>query len=203
MYVQKEINPANNKIVDVFTVSRFTEDTLTDWESKWDSSVKIIQNDNPSLIVLDLRDNPGGYFDGAVYGLSDFLPENSVAAMQQTRDGQKQLFYTQKNQRLTNYKVEILVNGNTASAAEIFSGALQYYKKGSVIGTNTYGKGTAQDIYTLSDGSTLHVTTVHWLLPSSRWIQPSNSIKPNYLVQYSSDDFKNGTDPQLLKAESL
>lgn len=203
MFVKKQLNAVTNQEEDIVTISRFTEDTYPNWQLKWDATVKKIDSDKPSRVIIDLRDNPGGFFDAAVYALSDFLPEHTVAAMQQTRDSQKQLFYTQKNQRLINYKIELLVNANTASAAEIFSGAMQFYKKASVIGVQTYGKGTAQDVFDFADGSSLHVTTVHWLLPSSRWIQPSNAIKPDYIVMFGTDDFKNGIDPQLQKAEGL
>jgi carboxyl-terminal processing protease len=201
MYVQT-LTTSSGKKVDDLVVSRFTEDTLSDWESEWDQSVQTILADKPAGLIIDLRDNPGGYFNAGVYAIGDFVPKNTVAAMSEDRNGSKTRFYTQQSPRLTGLKTVLLVNANTASAAEIFSGGLQYYKKATVIGAPTYGKGTEQQIYTFSDGSSLHLTTMHWLLPSGRWIQKSDPIHPDSIVQYTNADYMNGVDPQLQAAET-
>ena len=199
MYVTKT-NDANGNPIDELVVTRFTDDSLSTWESKWDNSVSQIQQDNPKGLIIDLRGNPGGFFDAAVYALSDFLPKNTLAAMQENRDGSKSRFYTQNDPRLSGISIMVLVNANTASAAEIFSGAMQYYKKATIIGTNTYGKGTAQQVFTFTDGSTLHLTTNHWLLPSGKWIQKTDPIHPDVSVDYSNNDFLKGNDPQIQSA---
>lgn len=202
MYV-KTLTDSSGSKVDELVIARFTEDSIGDWKQEWDASVKTIVQDNPAGVIIDLRDNPGGFFDAAIYALSDLLPNNSLGAIQQNRDGSETSFYTETNPRLSHEKIAILVNGNTASAAEIFSGALQYYKRVTLIGEKTYGKGTAQQVYDFSDGSSLHLTTTHWLLPSGRWIQASSPVVPDDLVQYSTNDFLQGNDPQLAKALSL
>lgn len=192
-----QLTDASGNKVDELSVTRFTDDSLSDWEANWDSAVQTIQSDNPKGLIIDLRDNPGGFFNAAIYALSDFLPKNTVGAMQEARGGQITKYYTQTTPRLSNIKVQILVNSNTASAAEIFSGAMQYYKRATIIGADTYGKGTAQQVFTFPDGSALHLTTDHWLLPSGRWIQKSDPIHPDIQITDTAQDFMQGQDPQL------
>lgn len=197
-----DVKNLGNGIVDI-EVTRFTDDTLQDWEGNWDNAVSQALSYNPKGLIIDLRGNPGGYFEAAVYAAGDFLPNGSIVAYQQDRDNNLTPFPTQRDGRLGNMKTVILVNGGTASAAEILSGALQYYKKATIVGEKTYGKGTAQDIFTFSDGSTLHLTTKHWLLPSKRWINHDSAIQPDISIAYPTSDFMQGNDPQLQKAESL
>ncbi len=196
-YVTKEIGK-NGNVVDVVQVTRFSDTTLADWESSWDTTMSQVKSDNPSSIIFDLRGNPGGYFDAAVYAASSILPDNTIVAYQEDRNGNKTSYATQFNPIIPqSTKIVVLVDQNTASAAEIFTGALQFYKRATVIGTDTFGKGTAQVVYNLPDGSALHVTVDHWLLPSGRWINNSSPIVPNDIVNLSSTDIQNGTDTQM------
>ncbi len=191
-----------NGIVDV-NILRFSDSSLSVWENNFNSTMSKVEKMNPKGIILDLRGDPGGYFQAAVYAAGEFLPEGSLVAKQQNRDGSINLFDTNYQGNLQNVPMVILVNGGTASAAEILTGALQYYHRATVVGENTYGKGTAQNVFTFSDGSILILTIVHWLLPSGRWITQSNPIIPNVKVTLSSQDFKKGIDTQLQKAESI
>ncbi len=91
----------------------------------------------------------------------------------------------------------ILVNGSSASASEIFAGAMKFYKRATIMGEKTYGKGTAQIIMPISDGSTLHVTISKWLLPDKSWLNPENTIKPDKEIIMDYDLRAKGTDNQM------
>jgi carboxyl-terminal processing protease len=188
-----------NGVVDV-QILRFSDSTLSQWENSFSSTMSKVEAENPSKIILDLRGNPGGYFDAAVYAAGEFLPQGSLVAEQESRGGGIQQFDTNYQGNLQNTPLVILVNGETASSAEIFTGALQYYHRAVVVGENTYGKGTAQNVYNFSDGALLVLTTKHWLLPSGRWITPQNPIIPNVKVKFSAKEFEKGIDTQLQKA---
>ena len=148
-------------------ISRFGERTKTEW----DDVVTQITSHQPGVsgIVLDLRNNPGGFFDGAIQVASDFIPSGVVVS-------QKGKFVDQDYDsigtgRLAKYQTEVLVNGGSASASEIVAGALRDRIGSKLIGTQTFGKGTVQDRRDLSNGGGLHVTIARWLLPGGDWIQ--------------------------------
>jgi carboxyl-terminal processing protease len=96
--------------------------------------------------------------------------------------------------------VVVLVDGGSASASEILAGALQKNDRAVVVGENTYGKGTAQSVIELGDGSSLHVTTLKWLLPDGTWLNHENTIKPDVEVKFSQESFLEGKDDQLNRA---
>jgi carboxyl-terminal processing protease len=121
-------------------------------------------------LVLDLRDNPGGLIDPAVATASQFL-RDGVVLYELSRDGQERTFQVRGGGIATDIPLVVLVNGGTASAAEIVAGALQDYDRAPLIGEATFGKGAVQLIYDLSDGSSLHVTSAIWLTPERRRLQ--------------------------------
>jgi len=121
-------------------------------------------------LVLDLRDNPGGLIDSAVATASQFLVEG-IILYEQGRGGQVRTVRIQSGGVAVAMPLAVLINGGTASAAEIVAGALQDHERGPLIGETTFGKGSVQSIFDLSDGSSLHVTTALWLTPRHRQIE--------------------------------
>jgi len=115
-------------------------------------------------------------------------------------DGKIEKFESTKGGNLLSKKVVVLVDTGSASASEILAGALQQAKRAVVIGTKTFGKGTAQRIFDLTDGSSLHLTTLKWLLPDGKNINKDNSITPDIEVKLTNADFEKGADPQLDRA---
>ncbi len=186
--------------VAVIDIDRFTEDTLSDWYDRWDAVVTEAKAQNPKALIIDLRGNPGGYFNAAVWAASDFLPEDSVVAKQQDRNGEQVNFTVTRTGNFLDIPIVVLVDGGSASSSEIFAGALKYHNRAHVIGEKTYGKGTAQEIIDFDDGSSLHITTLKWLLPDGSWLNHDNPIVPDETVSYPEEDFKNGVDPQMQKA---
>ena len=181
-------------------ITRFTEASLDEWESKWDSIAQDIENSGVDKILIDLRGNPGGYFDAAVYAADDFLDGGKIISKQEDGNGNVQTFESKNGGKLLNKKVVIIVDEGSASASEIFTGALQLNKSATVLGTKTYGKGTAQSVIDLADGSSLHVTILKWLLPDGTWLNTENSIAPDIEVENSSEDFVKGFDRQYNEA---
>ncbi|MCX6795634.1 MAG: S41 family peptidase [Candidatus Falkowbacteria bacterium] len=181
----------------VLRISSFGDDTLNLFED----AVKQIQEKKPKGLILDLRNNPGGYLDSAVAIASEWIPSGRVVT-EKFSDGSLKNYSSNGNGRLENLKTAVLVNGGSASASEIVSGALLDLKKGTIIGEKTFGKGSVQSVRELSDGSSLKVTVAKWLTPAGNSISDIG-ITPNIEVKLSPDDFNKDKDPQLNRAVEL
>jgi len=150
-------------------------------------------------LVLDLRNNPGGYLDEAVNLAGWFVDRGSVVVKERYADGHEQVLRTNGNQALKGFPVVVLVNEGSASASEILAGALRVDRGIKLVGVKTFGKGTVQEVDSLKDGSTLKITTANWLLPDGTLID-KNGLNPDYEVKLTDDDIKAKRDPQLDKA---
>lgn len=193
--------------VAVVKINRFTEATLGAWKGKWDQIAEEIiakqRSGEVKSLIIDLRGNPGGYFDAAILLAGDFVPRGTVISYQRDRSGDDETFATTMDPRLKDIPTVILVNGSSASASEIFAGAMQQAKRATLVGTKTYGKGTAQIIIPLRGGSSLHVTVTKWLLPDKRWINNENPIVPDKEIEFDYDAKEQGKDNQLEEAISI
>ena len=183
-----------------FKMSRFTDSSLASWKAEWDKSVRSIKEAKVDKVILDLRSNPGGYFDAAIYAVDDILNEGFVISQQRDAKGNVKKYESTKGGALVDAKILVLIDEGSASASEIVAGALQQAKRATLMGRMTYGKGTAQNIFDFNDGSSLHLTVVKWLLPDGKNIDRDNPIVPDINVPYSNADFEKGIDPQLNKA---
>jgi carboxyl-terminal processing protease len=144
-----------------------------------------------------LRGNPGGYFNAAVWAAGEFLPSGTLITKQYDRNENTVEFAVSRDGRLLDIPLVVLIDGASASSSEILAGALQYYDRAYLIGEDTYGKGTAQNVVEYSDGSSLHITTLKWLLPDGSGLDEDNIISPDEKVELTEDDFTNGEDPQM------
>ena len=133
-------------------------------------------------LILDLRNNPGGLLSQAIKVSDEFLDSGVIVSIK-GRDKQEEKSLAHKNKNNKNYPIIVLVNGGSASASEIVAGALQDNKKALILGTKTFGKGSVQAIFTLSDGSGLRLTTAIYYTPSGRSIQASG-IEPDIKVAF-------------------
>lgn len=146
-------------------VIRFGEQTTTEWNKK---IAEIRNRENVAGIILDLRGNPGGFFQGAIELGSD-LVDSGVIVMQESADGYRQSFRASGSARLVDYPLVILVNKGSASASEILAGAVRELRPGvQLVGQNTFGKGSVQEAIDLEGNSGLHITIYRWLLPSGK-----------------------------------
>lgn len=186
--------------VAVIELRRFTEDTLAAWMFEWDKTVTEVKNSGAERIILDLRGDSGGYFDAAIWAAGDFLPKDTVVSYQMDRNENYVSFDVTRFGGLLDVPMVVLIDGGSASASEILAGALKHYDRAVIIGKESYGKGTAQQILPLENGATLHITTQKWLLPDKSWISPDNKITPDIEIDFSREEFEAGLDPQLDKA---
>lgn len=171
---------------------RFGDET----NSQWDQTVKEINEKKVAGVILDLRNNPGGYLTDSVYVASEFLP-SGVVVKQQRYDGQTQTYSVNRPGKFLDIPLVILVNQGTASAGEILAGALQAAGRGKIVGTQSFGKGSVQEVEDLSNGAGLHITTAKWLLSNDVWI---NGVGLTPDIKIENDDKQPEKDLQLEKA---
>ncbi|GAB4452087.1 MAG: S41 family peptidase [Anaerolineae bacterium] len=159
-------------------------------------AVKTLQDQGAVAIVFDLRSNPGGLLSEAVEVSSLFITEGTVV-IEKLKDGQQKKFEAGNHHHVaTEIPLVLLVNGGSASASEIVAGAMQDLARATLIGEQTFGKGTVQLPHDLSDGSELRVTIAEWLTPAARQIH-GQGIAPDIIVEMTATDTEQGLDPQL------
>ena len=164
-------------------------------DKEWLQKVAEIVSAKPAGVVLDLRNNPGGYLDGAVFVTSEFLASGVVVKQEGRKSSET--YNVDRKGNLTSIPLVVLVNKGSASASEITAGALQDNKRAEIVGEQSFGKGTVQEVQELADGSSLHVTVAKWVLPSGRWIG-KEGITPD--VKIEDDIETKELDEQLEKA---
>ena len=163
------------------------------------AALKDIMSQNPKGMVLDLRNNGGGYLHTAIEVVSQFVG-NGVVMYEQYGDGNKQTFNAIAGGLATKIPLVVLVNEGTASASEITAGAIQDYDRGTLVGVTTYGKGSVQNWIPLSDQQgAVRVTIARWLTPKERQIHEVG-LEPDVVVELTEEDFEAEKDPQLDKA---
>jgi carboxyl-terminal processing protease len=162
---------ADSTIADV-KISSFDSTTDTEWNKAVSQITDKCETQKVACkgIIVDLRNNPGGYLETAVDIAGDFVPVGTTVVIQQNGDGTKQEYKSQNLPRLLNYKVVVLINGGSASASEILSGALRDDRGVKLVGDKSFGKGTIQEPIDITGGSGLHVTTAKWLTPDGTWV---------------------------------
>jgi len=159
---------------------------------------KII-NSSRKKIVLDLRDNPGGFLDAAIDIAGWFLQKGDPVLIEEFADGKEEIHRANGNSLLSDYKLVILINKGTASAAEILAGALRDNKGTIIVGEKSFGKGSVQELTFLKDQSSLKITIAKWKTPKGKFLE-ENGLAPDIEVKMTEEDFDQNRDPQLEKA---
>ncbi|MCL0057289.1 S41 family peptidase [Dehalococcoidia bacterium] len=151
-------------------------------------------------IILDLRNNPGGYLEAAKSIAGWFLENGQVVVIKDFgKDREQEIFKSRGPSRLLEYPIVILINQGTASGSEILAAALRDNRDVKIIGETSFGKGSVQELVRLKEGASLKVTVANWLTPDGKFIT-NQGLEPDIVVEITEEDFKQGRDPQLDKA---
>lgn len=185
-------------------LSQFGDSTNKDWLSLVGklSSQKENEKNLPAGrqgfkgVILDLRNNPGGYLSDAVFIASEFLPKGDSVVLEETADFERRSLSVSREGKFLNIPVVVLINKGSASASEIVAGALKDHGRAKLVGESSFGKGTIQQAEDFGNGAGLHITVAKWLTPNGSWIN-EKGLDPDINVQFSSKD---KTDVQLEKA---
>jgi carboxyl-terminal processing protease len=183
-------------------ISQFGDKTNSEWLTAINTILpKIKAAKNFKGIVLDVRNNPGGYLNDAVYIASEFIKSGPVVKQE---DGNKNIESLDVNRTgvLLDEPLVVLINGGSASASEIVSGALQDYGRAELIGEQSFGKGTIQQAVDLEGGGSVHISIGKWLTQKERWVH-GKGLTPDVKVAYdasASAKMQDNLDNQLLRA---
>lgn len=165
-------------------------------DGEWDKVVNEVIRKGVNAVILDLRNNPGGYLQGAVDIAGEFLKSGSVVVLEEKSNGERNNFTTSGLGKLLNTPIVILVNEGSASASEILAGALRDIRKVIIVGENTFGKASIQEPQQLDGGAGLHITTARWLTPSGLSVD-QKGIEPDVKIE---DNQETSEDEQLEEA---
>ena len=190
------INTSEGKI-GYIEIIHFSADT----EGLFNQAVNEILLEHPDGLIIDLRNNPGGYLDSSINISSKWIEDKPVV-YEEFSDGSKKEYNAKGSPQLKGMKTVILINEGSASASEIIAGALKDYKIATLVGKTTFGKGSVQDYKTFSDGSSLKLTIANWLTPNLQNINEVG-ISPDIEVDRTLEDIEADIDPQLEKAKEL
>jgi len=183
-------------------ISQFQEKT----DSEFEKAVKALDEESKGTLkglILDLRNNPGGLLDQAVKISDRFIDSGLIVSVEGRKEDQKMKFFAHPDGTLSRYPLVVLVNGGSASGAEIVAGAIQDHGRGILLGTQTFGKGSVQTIIPLKDGSGLRLTTARYYTPNGRSIQ-AKGIVPDFIVKPSrAEEEKEAVAPKLPSEKDL
>lgn len=188
------IEKNNNKFAHI-KLAQFGDNTIEQWKETVEKVNELKKQNNFKGIILDLRNNPGGYLDSGIYVASEFIKEGAIVK-QESRQQETKTFNTDHEGSLTEEPLVVLVNRGSASASEIVAGALRERRGTKLIGETTFGKGTIQQSKDLSKNGSLHITIARWLLPSGQAIHKIG-IKPDIEIK---SDGNEENDPYLERA---
>lgn len=163
------------------------------------TALKTLLAQHPTGLILDLRQDPGGYLDAAVDVASQFLKDGQTVLIEKSKDGTARELKAKGGGLATNIPMVLLIDKGSASASEIVAGALKDYKRATLIGVRSYGKGSVQNVHSLSDKSELRLTIAHFFSPMNNEINEVG-VSPDIEVKITDDDVAAKRDLQLDKA---
>lgn len=199
--VSSEIKPNNIGYIKIRTFGNDTAQQINKIANE-------MKNQGVKAVVIDVRDNPGGYLDSAVKISSEFLKQG-VIVKEKSKHSKDKTFSASGTGTLTDVPIVMLINGGSASASEILAGALHDNGRATLVGEKTFGKGSVQEIVCLKDSGfslgsdcnsdALKVTIAHWFTPKDVNIS-KDGIKPDVEVKLTNEDYNASLDPQLIRA---
>lgn len=184
--------------IGILTIRRFDSDTATLARQAAETFVE----KGVKGVIVDLRDDSGGYLDGARQVAGLWINKDEIVTTETRQGEQIEVLHGSSNTLLRDIPTVVLMNGGSASASEVLAGALQYHKRAEVVGEQSYGKGTIQQVFAMSNGGELKVTIARWNLPDGTNIN-EKGITPNKAVELTQDDLSADKDPQMDTARTL
>ncbi|MFA9288540.1 MAG: S41 family peptidase [Weeksellaceae bacterium] len=200
--VELTYEQSGNKRIAHLVLNQFGDNTNTEWDAAVTNIKTEYDAGRITGMVLDVRDNPGGYLDGAVYTASEFIGRGEKVVTQETTTGDNMTYTAERTGKLTEIPLVVLINEGSASASEILAGALRDHDRAVLIGQKSFGKGSVQEAVDLKNGAGLHVTIAKWILPDGEWINGKGiepAIKVENVIEEGNTITKE-TDAQLKKA---
>jgi carboxyl-terminal processing protease len=195
--VVKSVRTEMKEDIFVIEITNFKNDTF----DLFNQAVREAVEKDPEGIVLDLRNNPGGYLQGAVEVASEWV-ENGNVVIEEFAGGKKEEYEAKGVARLKDFSTVVLINKGSASASEIVAGALQDHDEALVVGEQSFGKGSVQSLQDFENNASVKLTVAKWLTPSGDTIE-GEGIEPNIEVEMTQEDYDQVRDPQLDKALNL
>lgn len=190
-----EMKEAGDKKIAYLALYQFTDNSVAEFSKK----AQEILTSGAQGIILDLRDNPGGYLESAVDMASWFLPTGKLVVTEDYGDGKMIEHKSSGINKLGSYRVIVLMNQGSASASEILAGALRDQLEVKLVGQKSFGKGSVQELQEIRGGTALKTTVAKWLTPSGHSIM-EQGLEPDVKVELTKEDLDGGRDPQLEKA---
>ncbi|MFO7917004.1 MAG: S41 family peptidase [Anaerolineae bacterium] len=193
-----DLPTVESRMIEDVAYLRLTEFNAASKERVRDTLKELLRED-PIGLVFDLRANPGGYLNAAVEVASEFLPKDTLLLTEQVQ-GKDEIEYRVKQTGMaTEIPLVVLIDEGSASAAEIVAGSIRDSGRGTLIGEQTFGKGSVQNSHTLQDGSSVRVTVARWYLPDGQNLD-GEGITPDIQVPLTAEDATEEKDPQLDRA---
>lgn len=168
------------------------------------NAIKQFVDSGSDKLLLDLRGNPGGYLDAAIDMASWFLASGKIVVTEDYGDNRREEVFRSKGYNVFNDKLKfvILINNGSASASEILAGAMQDNGRAKLVGSQSFGKGSVQEVVKITSDTILKITVAKWLTPNGTSIS-EKGLTPDYPVEFTQKDFDVKKDPQLDKAVQL
>lgn len=195
--VSYKLETISGKKIAILKVSQFGDDTMT-LTNKY---VVEMKSAGAEGVIIDLRNNPGGYLDTSVTFSNIFLEKGAVVLKEVDKNGQITEYKANDETLVPSLPIVILVNNGSASAAEIVAGAMKDNHRAEIIGEKTFGKGSVQQLEPLTGGAALKITIAKWLTPDGSEINQVG-LSPDVTIDLAEQDKSQGTDTQLEKAKS-
>jgi len=195
--IDTELRPDGIFVIKLYSFSENSDKLFKD------AIIKFIDSKS-SKLILDLRGNPGGYLESAVNIGSWFIDEGKTILIEDSGNGNKQKIYRSHGPRLFNNNLSfiVLVDGGSASAAEILAGALKENNIATLVGEKTFGKGSVQELIKITDDTSLKVTVANWLTPNGVSIS-LQGLEPDVKIPFTQKDADAKQDPQMDKAVEI
>ncbi|MEK7525864.1 MAG: S41 family peptidase, partial [Patescibacteria group bacterium] len=183
----------DNKQIAVIKVTKFAAETKMEWDKV---VTEVAANSAVAGVIIDVRNNPGGYLQASVDLASEFIPSSKTVVIEENAKQQRNEYKVERIGKLLKMNTVVLINKGSASASEILAGALRDQRQIKLIGETSFGKGTIQEPIEIEGGSGLHVTIAKWLTPNGTWIN-EKGLKPDTEM---TDNEETPEDEQLQKA---